>query len=381
MLLRTDLGDEVHRYQKSLVMLFKGKRRVLSTSPYNGGYQEGLTAVFNHDCNPGAGMAAKIKAPTYAEHMEMIAAELGLEPATTAGISTAASMDNVSIISERHDKLSVTALVTGGVEVNGGRVGDPASYEELKEKHDDKELSGTINIIMTVNVDLTPGALTRALVTCTEAKTAALQELMAPSRYSSGLATGSGTDGTILVCNADSPYQLTYAGKHSKLGELIGKAVKATVKEALYKQTGLSPQRQCSVIERIERYGITPESLWKKYVLLAQEAKISKPAFIHNLELLDKHPLLVSYTSLYVHLLDQYAWGLLEEEEIAATALSILQEIKKIAQVKTLETNFTDHDPATFQTRLLDNFAAVLLAAVKQTDDSANSVDGGAEIV
>ena len=50
-------GDPVHRYSKCIVVPFTGKRRVLSTCPLNGGYQEDLTAVFNNDGNPGAGMA------------------------------------------------------------------------------------------------------------------------------------------------------------------------------------------------------------------------------------------------------------------------------------------------------------------------------------
>lgn len=37
-------GDPVHRYSKCIVVPFTGKRRVLSTCPLNGGYQEDLTA-------------------------------------------------------------------------------------------------------------------------------------------------------------------------------------------------------------------------------------------------------------------------------------------------------------------------------------------------
>lgn len=97
MIFKTDLGDEIHRYKKSIVVLFKGKRRVLSTSPINGGYNEDLKAIFNNDCNPGAGMACELKAPTYEEHMELIADELGLNSDTTAGIGTAASMTSLYI--------------------------------------------------------------------------------------------------------------------------------------------------------------------------------------------------------------------------------------------------------------------------------------------
>ncbi|HCQ91599.1 MAG TPA: adenosylcobinamide amidohydrolase, partial [Clostridium sp.] len=102
----------------------KDDRKVLSTSPINGGYREDLKTVFNHDENPGAGIACKLKAPTYSEHMYLIAEQLGLNSEETAGISTAASMENLSIKSESFDEVTVTAMVTGGVEVNGGRVGD-----------------------------------------------------------------------------------------------------------------------------------------------------------------------------------------------------------------------------------------------------------------
>jgi len=150
------------------------------------------------------------KAPTYEEHMVLIAQELGIEPKKTTVISTAASMDNTSIKVASYNGLDVTAIVTAGIETNSGRVGDPASYDEREKKVDHKE--GTINILLEINANLTEVAVTRTLVTCTEAKTAALQELMADSRYSTGLATGSGTDGTIIVSNADSEIYLTNAG-------------------------------------------------------------------------------------------------------------------------------------------------------------------------
>lgn len=37
-------------------------------------------------------------------------------------------MKNMSVTIEKYGDLSVTALITGGIETNGGRVGDPASY-------------------------------------------------------------------------------------------------------------------------------------------------------------------------------------------------------------------------------------------------------------
>lgn len=315
-------GDEVYRYYKSIVILFDQPRKVLSTSVYNGGYRENLTAVFNHDCNPGAGMACTLRAPTYEEHMRLVAGEIGLNPETASGMGTAASMDNVAICSETYEALTVTALVTGGVEVNGGRVGDPATYFKPVEKST-LHKPGTINIILVMNADMPPGTLARALVTCTEAKTAALQELMAGSNYSNGLATGSGTDQTIVIANPLSALYLESAGKHAKLGELIGRTVKQAVKEALRRQTSLSPERQHSMLKRMKRFDVKEETLWHEYAADNNEA-VMKARFLEWVYQLDADPYLVTYTSLYVHLLDQFLWGLLSGEEVVRAGHELL---------------------------------------------------------
>lgn len=307
-------GDSVYRYYKSIVIPFEQPRKVSSTAVVNGGYREDLTAVFNNDCNPGAGMACTMRAPTYQEHMRLITEENGLDPATTVGMGTAASMENVAIHTQSYENLTVTAIVTGGVEVNGGRVGDPADYFKPIDKNT-IEKPGTINIILVIDADLPPGILNRAMVTCTEAKAAALQELMAGSNYSTGLATGSGTDQTIVIANPASPLYLESAGKHSKLGELIGRTVLPAVKEALLKQTGLSPQQQHSMLRRLKRYGIGEESLWQAYTGNINKALI-KPKFMDVLYQVDGDDHLVTYTALYVHLLDELKWELLSGVEV-----------------------------------------------------------------
>lgn len=321
-------GEPVHRYSKCIVVPFSGARRVLSTCPLNGGYREDLTAVFNNDGNPGAGMACTLKAPTYEEHMALIADEIGLDREHAAGMSTAASMENVAICTEQFKSLAVTAVVTGGIEVNGGRVGDPASwYEENGKAHHLKP--GTINIMVFVNQDLTKGALTRVLVTCTEAKTAAIQELLAPSRYSMGLATGSGTDTTIVVCNAQSEIRLTNAGKHSKLGELIGKAVKQAVKEALRRQSGLCPESQHHVIRRVDRFGITEQTLWERVKETKPDLEISRADFSERLHQFSVRGDMVTYVSLYAHLLDQLMWEMLEPEEALDAGRKMLAMMRR----------------------------------------------------
>jgi len=321
-LARLSTGDIAYRYDKSIVVFFKGKRKVLSTSVYNGGYHEEFSAVFNHDGTRGAGMPCELLADTYVEHMRLVAQRLGLNPDTVTGMGTAAHMENVSIKSLSYEDLTVTAIVTGGIETNGGRVGDPAEYFKKLEKPD---RPGTINIILALDTDMPPGTMARALVTCTEAKTAAIQELMEGSHYSNGLATGSGTDQTILIANPESPLYLDGAGKHSKLGELIGKAVMAAVKEALDRQSGLNAVSQHDLLRRLQRFGVTETSVWSDYQAMAKNTGLRKPLFLEQLYALKNDDTLVSYGVLYIHLYDEYLWGLLRWEEIQPVAERLLR--------------------------------------------------------
>ncbi|MFR1474361.1 MAG: adenosylcobinamide amidohydrolase [Hydrogeniiclostridium mannosilyticum] len=73
-------------------------------------------------------------------------------------------------------------------------------------------------MILLFSCKLSPGILTRALVTATEAKAAAVGELMVPSRYSHGIATGSGTDGVILSADLSANIELTDAEPMQNLG-------------------------------------------------------------------------------------------------------------------------------------------------------------------
>ncbi len=351
-LARLTTGDVAYRYDKSIVLVFSGRRKVLSTSLYNGGYHEDFEAVFNRDMTQGSGMPCESFAPTYVESMKIVAERLGLAPELTSGMGTAAHMENASIVSRSYKELTVTAIVTGGVETNGGRVGDPASYYKTAEKK-----CGTINIMLVIDADLPPGILARALVTCTEAKTAALQELMAPSRYSAGLATGSGTDQTIVVANSESPLFFEGAGKHSKLGELIGLAVMAAVKEALKKQSGLTPAQQHDLLRRLRRFGVTEETLWQRYKEEAGADALIKAQFIAALEKMTAVPALFPLGVLFIHLYDEHLWGLLEKGETWEAAERLLKEMATALRLKTQEGVLMQED-------YMDSLARLLVRAV-----------------
>lgn len=347
-----ETGDTVKRYSDSIVVSFKDHRKVLSTSHLNGGYREDLKFVYNHNINSGMGLKQAITSDVYEEHMRLVSTELELDPNISAGLLTAASMENAAIRSEKYDELTVTAIVTAGVVMNGGRVGDPAFFHErqgetVEVKH------GTINILLYIDADLPAETMTRAMITCTEAKTAALQELMAGSCYSRGLATGSGTDGVAVISNGISSSRLIYAGKHSKLGELIGRTVKAAVKEALYRETGLSAESQFSMLSRMRRFGVTPETIWQEYQKRMTTLQDDNPGlfdpmnaitgnkksagnncvpdkqeFLETLKNLDREEELVVLASLYAHLMDQVDWQLLSPKLAASEGKNIIHRLE-----------------------------------------------------
>ena len=321
--------DEVYRYNEAVVVEFGGKRHVLSTGGMNGGYAEHLTHVFNHKSGYNYCTHPEDAPCTYREYLtDFVENKLGLSLKTTAGMATIVSMQNVCIETRSFRDITVTAIATASLEVNGGRVCDPAEYYEEA----DPAKPGTINIMLHVNANMSPGCMARTVLTLTEAKTAAIQELMGSSLYSSGIATGSGSDSVIVLSNAESDFHLTYAGKHSKLGELIGITVKTAVTKALAKHMDLTPQTQHSVGKRTFRYGLTAEHYWETYLHSGGQER-EKQAFLTALASLDKQDGMVVWTSLYIHLMDQVSWGLLTIQEANDPAARILECLAHIAEM------------------------------------------------
>ena len=175
-------------------------------------------------------------------------------------------------------------------------------------------------------------------MTCTEAKTAAIQELLEGSKYSNGIATGSGTDQTIIIANSESELYMEGAGKHSKLGELIGKTVKNAVKKALAKQSGLTPAKQHDVFRRLKRFDIKAGDMWQSYS--AKDVAVVKPEYLLAAEKLAKEDIMLVYTSLYAHLLkvlaEQYTVEaeLIEEGTLASMLTAWRQQFNKIIELR-----------------------------------------------
>ncbi len=313
--MKTPGNEPVELRETSLIVRFPGPRNVLSTSWLNGGYREDLTGIFNHQI-PLEACEACHSGGSVKQYLTGVARDLGLDPDTVTGLITRAEMKNAVMVSESFRDLTVCAIVTAGIDKNGGRAGDPASYYE--DGNSFEPVGGTINIILLINARLPEYTMIRAVMTATEAKAAALQQLMARSIYSTGIATGSGTDMIAIVANPGSSLCLSDAGEHSKLGELIGTTVIQATTAALERETGLSPVSQRDALVRLSRFGMTGEDIWNMAVV--QDKKImsgnlSKENFIACLREKAQEPELVALVSAVLHIIDEVEWNLLPEHE------------------------------------------------------------------
>ncbi|MGH7875050.1 MAG: adenosylcobinamide amidohydrolase, partial [Candidatus Binatia bacterium] len=89
----------------------------------------------------------------------------------------------------------------------------------------------TINMIVAVQPGLSDEAMVEGIQIATEGRVRALYEAGIQSSVSSLAATGTGTD-CIAVVSLDSG-RAPYCGKHTQLGELIGRAAYTAVKNGL----------------------------------------------------------------------------------------------------------------------------------------------------
>ena len=248
-------SDRDGLWEKTLIVQFPQRRRVLST---NDGLVDVMAAV-NHAAHPllwsrvdeamksSNGEGGKIY---MSKIQEKTAQRLGLRSEDIAMMATAADMDNLAVVTKTFAPFVVTTLVTAGAKGNALRTGvdegayiepDPASVPSQKPV---SPPAGTINIMIIANARITDGGMARAIITATEAKTAALEDLHVQSSYTKGVqATGTGTDSMIIISGTSGP-RVTYPGGHSKIGELMGKAVYEAVVEALGKQNGFKKTEQ-----------------------------------------------------------------------------------------------------------------------------------------
>ena len=300
LIFKSSSDDELFYLKDTILINFNHNRNGVSTSELNGGTCELYKSVFNQHLSQ-----EKIDYLVDHDICDYLINECSLmeiDSNYSTGLITLAEMNNLSIVHESFKNLDVTAISTAGVRTNASRAGDPASYwEENGEFH-----FGTINIIVLVNVKLSESTLMEAFMTATEAKTVALNNLKIPSQYSNGYATGTGTDGLCIFSDVDSDDVVTNAGKHSKLGELIGKCVIESVTKAVGKQVWITNKSQSNVLVRLNRYSLDINEFY-------DELDCDKDYFIRQLQKDMKKQDNVAITTSVLNLIDEVENNLIEK--------------------------------------------------------------------
>ncbi|MCG8633270.1 MAG: adenosylcobinamide amidohydrolase [Desulfobacterales bacterium] len=230
---------------KTLMVDFKRPQTIISTLE---GFRTGITSVGNHYSPPPAwGIGHKLGIDNI--RARVLEANMKKAPATSFLI-TGADMGNLSIKKAAYKDMEVTALVTAGVMSNALRMSkDVGGFYE----------PGTINILIMSNMELSDRAMTRAVIAATEGKTAALEDMdiRSTARPLVYEATGTGTDNVLVV--KGEGLKIKNSGGHTKMGELISKAVYAGVNEAVLMQNKVTAQRH--VFQRLKERRISVFSL------------------------------------------------------------------------------------------------------------------------
>ena len=327
LIFKTSLDDEVYYLKDTIFVNFNVKRNGISTSKLNGGFSSNLKSVFNHHLSQEN--IDYLENHDLKDYLIQQCESLNIDFTHSTALTTLAKMEKVSIVTDSYKNLEVTAITTAGVRTNAAKAGDPAAYYEENGKF------GTINTIILINANLTYETLLDAFMSATEAKTVALNELKIPSQYSNGYATGTGTDGLCVFSNLESNNILTNAGKHSKLGELIGKCVIDSVKKAIKKQVWISPKSQSNVLVRLNRYTLDINEFY-------DNLECDKEEFIVDLQKEMKKPDNVAVTTSVLNLIDEVESNLIEKEEAFKLACRIKETCDSYT-IKTLLEYWIDH--------------------------------------
>jgi adenosylcobinamide amidohydrolase len=207
--------------QDALIVSFPAPARVLSWAIVNGGYRRADHVINHHVSGSDRGFCAKP-----ARWLEEAVSRLGLQGAVVA-TATAVEMKTLTEVSLSGDGSSATCFATVGCG-NALSVGDPASATvertALSPLH-------TINMILVIQPGISDEALVEAVQVATEGRVRALYEAGIQSSLTDLPATGTGTDCIAAVSLGGG--RARYCGKHTRLGELIGRAAYAAVKSGL----------------------------------------------------------------------------------------------------------------------------------------------------
>jgi len=207
---------------------FQNPKRILSSAIYNGGFYISDTVVNVH--TSAEQMLNQSPESVISCFLEKYKKDKG-----AVGLLTSAEIKYAQFVYIHESDLKVFAIVTAGT----------SNALNITERTDTNfsgkpfMFQGTINIILVSCAQLLDDCMVSAVITATEAKTAALLDLKVRSVYSGIQATGTGTDAVVIVSGQGQ--KLRYAGGHTLFGQIIGDAVYKGVKQSLSRQLSNHP--------------------------------------------------------------------------------------------------------------------------------------------
>ena len=287
--------SRIHDFvNKTLIVEFKEPLSVVSSLE---GQRKHIISVGNHYSPPPCwALGHKLGLKKIRERVYQV---IGKSEDKVSFIFTGADMDNLAVKQKRFKDMKVYALVTAGVKSNAVRMSvDEGRFYE----------PGTINIILLTNMKLSQRAMTRAIISATEAKTAALQDFDIRSSCTPLIhqATGTGTDNIIVVEGKGN--KIDNAGGHTKMGELIAKAVYEAVQEAVYKQNGIIAGR--NIFQRLQDRKI---SIFELISMNGYECDTGKGDLIKAFEDMLLQPYYAGFIESSFAISDDYGKGLVND--------------------------------------------------------------------
>ncbi|SFI51311.1 Adenosylcobinamide amidohydrolase [Paenibacillus sp. UNC496MF] len=196
---------------------------VLSSAVYGGGYGTADRFVnrevpLDYDCSDPA------------RDYERMLALWGYSPETTIGFLTAAKLTHASVAETAGEAFGLLCCATAGT-------GNAARAGRARETFP-AYAPGTINLFVLVDGSMTASAMVNAVITATEAKSAALHDCGILDQKHGLPATGTTTDAIAIGASQTGRHGRThrYAGAATALGDAIGRLVYGTVEEAVRTQ-------------------------------------------------------------------------------------------------------------------------------------------------
>ncbi|MGD6807104.1 MAG: adenosylcobinamide amidohydrolase [Candidatus Bathyarchaeia archaeon] len=227
-----------------LAVICDNPLKTVSSAIFNGGSRQ-VKAVLNIGVPAGYSDVALHLDPL--ELVFLSAPKVNVKEDYLAMI-TAANVHNFSLVTKKSEHYTVHVAATAGCS-HGESSGEAIKIEEI---------TGTINIIVFIDGNPAESCMVAALITATEAKSAALRDFDVRSRYSGDSATGSITD-SVTVASTGKGRIVSLGGPASDLGQLVGYCTRRAVTEALLKQEPVWGSR--SVFDRLKERHLPIEKL------------------------------------------------------------------------------------------------------------------------